>query len=83
MERARRRFWMRHPGHAADMYTLRIATIGLVAIASFAGCASDESVPTVETPVDDEQVPFDPDVDDGIDTEVERSENMGMDGDDA
>ncbi len=65
------------------MYTLRIATIGLVAIASITGCASDESTPTEETPVEDEEVPFDPNVEDGVETEVEQSENLGFDDDDA
>lgn len=75
-------FCMRLSGNAAGMNPLRIATISLVAAASIVGCASDESTPTVETPVEDEEVPFDPDVDDGIDTEVEQDENMGFDDDD-
>lgn len=82
-ERANRRFWMWQPGNAADMYTLRIATIGLVAIASVTGCASDEPTPTVDTPVEDEDVPFDPNVSEGVDTEVEQSENLGFDDDDS
>ncbi|MEP1125270.1 MAG: hypothetical protein ABJH68_15400 [Ilumatobacter sp.] len=64
------------------MITVRLATVSLVAVASLVGCASDETEPAVDPPLE-EDVPFDPDVGDGIDTEVERSENMGMDGDDA
>lgn len=64
------------------MIAVRTATVSLVVLASLVGCASDGTERIVETPVD-EDVPFDPDVGDGVDTEVERSENMGMDGDDA
>lgn len=55
---------------------LSIAVVG----APFVGCASDES-PSVETP--GSVIPFDPEVGDGVDTEIERSENLNQDGDDA
>ncbi len=45
-----------------------------------AACGSD-SDPEVETPVDveEEQVPLDPTVDDGIDTNVEQPGNLNFD----
>lgn len=63
------------------MYTLRIATVGLVALASIVGCASDESPPTVDTTIGGEESPFDLDVDEGVDTDVEQPGNLGFDDD--
>lgn len=63
------------------MISPRTALITLVLVATpLASCASDEA-PDVEPT--EEDVPFDPTVDDGIDTEVEKSENLNLDGDDA
>lgn len=52
------------------------ACLALVAL-PLAACGSDDD-PEIEDPVDPE-VPFDADVDDGIDTEVEQSGNLGFD----
>lgn len=63
------------------MISPRTALIALVLVGTpLAACASDET-PDVEPT--EEDVPFDPAVDDGVDTEVEKSENLNLDGDDA
>lgn len=63
------------------MFSPRIAVIALaVAGLPLAACASDE---TPEPEPIEEDVPFDPNVDDGVDTEVEKSENLNFDDDEA
>ena len=63
------------------MTASRTALIALVLVAApLAACASDETRDIEPT---EEDVPFDPTVDTGVDTEVEKSENLGLDGDDA
>ena len=61
--------------------TRTLATLATAALClTFTACASDDA-PVEDDPVDvstDEDVPVDPDVGDGIDTEVEQSENLGF-----
>ncbi|MGB3737260.1 MAG: hypothetical protein WA964_20060 [Ilumatobacter sp.] len=64
------------------MLTRRIALLAAVlTVAPLVGCASDET-PDVE-PTGDEEVPFDPTVDSEVDTEVEKGENLGFEGDES
>lgn len=63
------------------MISSRSTLLALVLVVTpLAACASDET-PDVEPT--EEDVPFDPAVDDGIDTEVEKSENLNLDEGDA
>lgn len=63
--------------HPASRLTAAVSTV-LLAAGAFAigGCSSDdEPDPTVPN---EPEVPFDADVDDGIDTEVEQPGNLGF-----
>ena len=70
-------------GSVLFMKRFRTATlVAAISTMSIAACASDDvpddTVPTDTVPADGD-VPFDPEVDDGIDTEVEKSGNLGFD----
>lgn len=80
-----RRFGGSAYGQAPAMIALRSIPVALaVAGVSFVGCASDEAPTPLDTP--EEQAPVDstadPTANDGIDTNVERSGNLGFDEED-
>jgi len=52
--------------------------LATVAALTLGACASDDD-PAIDAPTDDEEVPFDPTVDTGVDTNVEQSGNLGFD----
>ena len=66
-------------GNDAAMKRLPSA-IALTAVAAlWIGACASHGDPGIDAPTDDEEVPFDPTVNTGVDTEVEQSGNLEFD----
>lgn len=63
--------------------TSAAVTALLLAAGSVSACGDDDADPadTGDVPADEAEVPFDPDVPEGVDTETDERDNLGFDDD--